>query len=113
MRRNYRLYLEDIMSSAQKILHYVGDLSHDEFAKDEMRVDAVVRNFEIIGEAASNIPPEVRDKYSSVEWRRIIDLRNVLVHEYFGVNLKVMWDIIKNKLPGLAGEIRMILEKEA
>src|SRR3990170_2721343 len=79
---------------------------------DEMKLDAIVRNFEIIGEAASNIPAEIRGKYPFVEWRKISDFRNVLAHEYFGINYKIMWDIIKNKLPALQKDIQTILKKE-
>ncbi len=112
MRRNYLLYIEDIVTSICKILQYTGNASYEDFFKDEMRVDAIVRNFEIIGEASGNIPKEIKDKYPLVEWRKISDFRNVLIHEYFGVNYKIMWDIIKNKLPNLQKEIQSILEKE-
>ncbi len=101
MYRSYRLYLEDILASANKILTYVGDSSFEELLNDVMRIDAVIRNFEIIGEASSNVPDEIRVKYPSVEWRKISDFRNVLAHEYFGVDYEILWDIIKNKLPQL------------
>ena len=112
MRREYKLYLEDILTSISKIKNYAGDSSYEALLADEMRLDAIVRNFEIIGEAASNIPAEIRDKYPSVEWRKISDLRNVLAHEYFGINFKIMWDIIKNKLPKLMQDIKTIIESE-
>lgn len=112
MLRHHILYLEDILTSAKKIQDYVGNVSFEELIKDEMKIDAVVRNFEIIGEAANKIPQETRDKYSSIEWRKISDFRNVLAHEYFGINYKIMWDIIKNKLPALQKHIQTVLEKE-
>jgi len=112
MRRNYLLYLEDILESADKILNYAGNYSLEDLRKDEMRKDAIVRNFEIIGEAATNIPQEIKDKYPSVEWRKISDFRNVLIHEYFGINFKIMYDIVKNKLPELKRDIQIIIEKE-
>lgn len=112
MRRNYLLYLEDILESATKIQNYVGNLSFEDLLKDRMRVDAIVRNFEIIGEASSKIPREIRDKYPSVEWGRISDFRNVLAHEYFGIKYKIMWDIIKNKLPELEKQIKSIIDQE-
>ena len=84
MRREYKLYLEDILTSISKIKNYAGDSSYEALLADEMRLDAIVRNFEIIGEAASNIPAEIRDKYPSVEWRKISDFRNVLgVNPFF------------------------------
>ncbi|MBI3599342.1 MAG: DUF86 domain-containing protein [Nitrospinae bacterium] len=112
MRRNYMLYLEDILTSANKILKYVGDASYDDIIKDEMRLEAITRNFEIIGEAAGNIPQEIKDKYPIIEWRKISDFRNILAHEYFGIDYEIMWDIIKNKLPVLEKSIQSILEKE-
>jgi len=112
MRRGYLLYLEDILESAKNIQDYVGDRTFEDLKKDRMRIDAIVRNFEIIGEASSKMPQEVRDKYPFVEWMRIYDFRNVLIHEYFGINYKIMWDIIKNKLPKLNKDIQHILEKE-
>ncbi|MBI5199327.1 MAG: DUF86 domain-containing protein, partial [Nitrospirae bacterium] len=86
MRRSYLLYLEDILESVKNIQGYVGNLAFEELKKDRMRIDAIVRNLEIIGEASSKIPQEIKDKYPFVEWRKISDFRNVLIHEYFGIN---------------------------
>lgn len=88
MHRNYKLYLDDILTSVNKIQNYVGDTSYEALLVDEMKLDAIVRNFEIIGEAASNIPAEIRDKYPFVEW----------------------WNIIKNKLPKLKQDIKTMIE---
>ena len=112
MHRGHKLYLEDILTSINKIQNYIGDTSYEALLVDEMKLDAIVRNFEIIGEAASHIPAEIRDKYPFVEWRKISDLRNVLAHEYFGINYKIMWDIIKNKLPKLLQDIKTTIESE-
>ncbi len=112
MRRNYLLYLEDILASTKKILNYVGDSTYEDILKDEMRIDAVVRNFEIIGEAASKIPDNVKNKYPLIEWRKVSDFRNVLAHEYFGLDYEIMWEIIKDKLPNLQKGIQVILKKE-
>ncbi|MHB8173457.1 MAG: HepT-like ribonuclease domain-containing protein [Nitrospirota bacterium] len=85
---------------------YMGAATYDEIIKDEMLIDAVVRNLEIIGEASSKIP---EDKYSSIEWRKIKDFRNILAHEYFGIDMEILGDIIQNKLPQLKREIKKIL----
>jgi hypothetical protein len=103
--------LEDILKSSSKILKYVGDASYEEFLNDEMRLDAIIRNLEIIGEASSNIPQDIKDKYSSIQWRKISNFRNVLAHEYFGIDYEIMWDIIKEKLPELNNNIKNIIKK--
>lgn len=112
MRRSHLLYLEDILESAGNIQNYADSFTFDELIKDKMRIDAIVRNFEIIGEAAGKIHQEIKNKYPIVEWRKISDFRNVLAHEYFGIKYKIMWDMIKNKLPDLKIAIQSILEKE-
>jgi uncharacterized protein with HEPN domain len=112
MHRNYLLYLEDILTASGKILTYVGSTSYADLIKDEMRLDAIIRNFEIIGEAAGKVPQDQRDKYPFIEWRKIADFRNVLAHEYFGIDFEIMWNIIKDKLPALHDGMQTILEKE-
>ena len=78
------------------------------FENDEMRVDAVVRNFEIIGEAANRISKEIRENNPKVEWRRIIGLRNRIVHEYFGIDIGILWAIIQNNLDHLEEQVANI-----
>lgn len=112
MHRSYILYLEDILESSNNIQNYAGNLSYQELIADRMRLDAIVRNFEIIGEASGKIPQDIQEKYSFIEWRKIADFRNVLAHEYFGIDLEIMWQIIKEKLPELQKGIKSILEQE-
>lgn len=106
------LYLEDILESIEKIRKYLGNSSFDEFLEDEMLIDAVIRNLMIIGEAAGHIAPEIRVKYPEIEWKKIVGLRNILVHDYSGIDLDIVWDIIKYRLNPLETNVRQVLKEE-
>lgn len=108
-KRTPKLLLEDIIESAEKILQYTKGLSFEEFSKDNKTVDAVIRNFEIIGEASNLLPDEIKDKYSEIDWHRIRGFRNRIVHDYFGVDLQIIWKIIFDQIPGLITEITKII----
>jgi uncharacterized protein with HEPN domain len=99
MSRDHRIYLADILECCFKIQTYVGTLSKDDFITNGMTYDAVVRNVELIGEAAKHLPLEIRLQYSEIPWREIIGMRNHLIHGYFGINNDVLWDVITNEIP--------------
>jgi uncharacterized protein with HEPN domain len=101
MPREWLLYLDDIQNAIHKIKTYTEPLDFSGFAADEKTQDAVVRNLEVIGEAARLIPQEVRTSSHHIEWRKIIGLRNLLAHEYFGINLAIVWDVVTTKLDDL------------
>ena len=109
MPRDYKQQLDDILQAIAFIREYIKDMDYKAFAADRKTQDAVIRNLEVIGEAARTIPDEVRDKTAEMEWYKIIALRNILIHEYFGVNLKIIWDVIQNKLDALASTCRELL----
>jgi len=105
MQRDYRVYLDDVADAIANIEEYTRDLDFDEFVENKMVRDAVIRNLEIIGEAVKNLPDEIKEKHPEIEWRDIAGLRDILSHKYFEVNLKILWDVIENKLPELKEEI--------
>ena len=109
MPRDYKVYLEDIIEAIRKIHFFITDLSLQTFSSDIKTFDAVIRNLEIIGEATKRVPEEIRLRYPDVEWKRIAGLRDILAHEYFGVDPEIIWDIIQNKLPVLEKQIMQML----
>lgn len=112
MSRDYKVYLDDILESISRIRQYTSELrSADTFVKDQKTFDAVIRNLEIIGEAVRNIPEDVRAKYPSVEWRKMMGLRNILAHQYFGVSPEIVWDIIVNKITVFEIHVREIIKQ--
>lgn len=110
--RYWKLFAEDILESIEKIENYIGNMHYEDFENDNLKIDAVVRNFEIIGEATKNISEDIKNKYKNINWKGIIGLRNRIIHDYFGVDLKIIWFIIQNELPKLKEQIKEILEKE-
>jgi len=109
MPRDHKLYLEDILDAIQKIERYVQGFTFQEFRESDLQVDAVLYNLEIIGEAVKHIPESVRAKHPYVEWRKIAGLRDIIAHEYFGISLHIIWDVLENKLPDLRVQIASML----
>jgi uncharacterized protein with HEPN domain len=111
-KRDYVLFLEDILESITRIEEYSKDIDLNRLHKHRMAVDAIVRNFEIIGEAVKNIPRAVRSKYPDVEWKEAAGFRDILIHEYFGIDLEAVRDTISKNLPAFKRHIRKVLREE-
>lgn len=111
MKRAYDDYLYDMLENAEKALDFVGGMELDQFFEDEKTSYAVVRALEIIGEAARKIPEDVRASIPELQWREISAMRNKLTHEYFGVNMKVVWRTVREDLPPLIDELNRFLNK--
>jgi len=112
MHRDPSLYLDDILDAIIRIREYTGSMSYDLFTKDRKTQDAVVRNLEVIGEAVGRLPERVKQQTREIEWQKIVGLRNILAHEYFGISLPVVWDVVQNKLDQLETVCRKLLENE-
>ena len=93
------LYCQDILDSGAAIQSYVQGITFDSFVQDRMRCSAVIREFEIIGEAVAKLPIALKEGYPNIPWQDIKDFRNLLAHEYFGVDLEIVWNTIHNDLP--------------
>ena len=113
MYRDVKVYLEDMINSIDKIFEYTDNISFDEFKDNSMIFDAVVRRLEILGEAANQIKKydiNFYQKHSNIEWREIIDFRNILIHGYFGIIEEIVWNVIKNRLKNLQDNLKVIYE---
>ncbi|MEO7769179.1 MAG: DUF86 domain-containing protein [Ferruginibacter sp.] len=107
-KREPSILIEDIIESAFKILDYTANLSYDEFINDGKTIDAVIRNFEIIGEAANRLPDNFKDQHAMIDWQRIRGFRNRIVHDYFGIDYSIVWEIKESFLPTLIDNLKAL-----
>lgn len=110
MKRNYKLFIEDILEAMNKIEEYIKGLSYEDFTEKEMVEDAVIRKMEIIGEAAKNVPENIKAQYKNIPWKKMVGLRNLTIHEYFGVDLSIIWEIVTKNIPAAKPDIQKVLE---
>lgn len=110
MKRDYRHYISDILDCIQKIKLFVGDMIYEEFVEDDKTASAVVKKIEIIGEAAKNVPKEIREKYSELPWSDMARMRDKTIHFYFGTDYEIVWRVIKDRLPEIEPRIVRILK---
>ncbi len=109
--REYILFLEDMVVSIDRIFNYTQGLNYNTFIDDQKTIDAVTRNFEIIGEAANSVPIEIKQKYINVPWQQMYGLRNYASHEYFGISLITLWEIIQHNLSKNKTDIQVIINE--
>lgn len=103
-----KLFLNDLVRSCEKVLRYSSGLSREQFFADEKTYDAVLRNLEILGEAVKHLSSEFRDSHTQIEWRKIAGLRDMVIHEYFGLDAHILWDVLSNEVPRLREQLRSI-----
>jgi len=109
MSRDESLYFADIQESCEKVLRFTKGMTYKDFVHDDLHFDAVLRNLEIIGEAVKNISEETRQKYPNVKWRKIAGFRDIVAHEYFGINDETVWDIVENEISALLEIVKIML----
>jgi uncharacterized protein with HEPN domain len=111
--RTYDMYLDDLILAMSRISEYTKVHTLESFIEDYKTIDAVVRNFEVIGEAARKIPEEIKLKYPEVPWAEMYLLRNKVIHEYFGIDYEIIWDVAINHLPENKSQIEEIKKVES
>ena len=111
MPRDSRVYLEDILGAIGKIQRYTKGLSKQTFGADDKTLDAAIRNLEVIGEAVKQLPADLRAQEPGIDWHKIAGLRDILIHQYFGIDVDILWDIIQNKLPALEASVTRLLQE--
>lgn len=112
MHRTALQFIDDILESIANIEEDMSGITFEEFSKDRRRRDAVIRNFQVIGEAVKNLPDDLKERYPGTDWKKIAGFRDVLTHVYFGIKYTILWDNATKKIPELKKEIRHILKKE-
>lgn len=108
MSRSWELFLRDMLEAARKVIRYTDKRQVETFAADEMAYDATLRNLEILGEAAKNIPDDIRQRYPEVNWRGVAGLRDILAHAYFALDEDTLWKIVRTDIPELLDLLEQI-----
>ena len=106
--REWRFYIADMIGFCEKVLTYTDSMSQQDFVNSGLTYDAVLRNLELIGEAATHIPENVRNAQSEIAWRMVIATRNRLIHGYLGIDNDTLWSIIQDEVPSLLNRLRTI-----
>ena len=110
--RTWNFYIEDMLGFCNRVLEYTDGLSLDAFVDNRIVYDATLRNLELIGEAATHVPDDARQKYSNIPWRMIVATRNQLIHAYLGIDDDTLWSIIQEDVPELVIRLQEMISKE-
>ena len=108
--RDWRMYVQDMVEFGERVVSYASDLDRDAFVADGLTYDATLRNIELIGEAATHVPDDIREAHPEIEWRRIMGARNRVAHAYQGIDNDVIWDIVQTDIPDLLPKLRHLLD---
>lgn len=112
-KRDYGDYIQDILDSINDIENFTQDITSEEFTKDRKTINAVIRSTEVIGEATKKIPKSIKDRHPAIPWKKMAGMRDKLIHEYFGIDVEILWKAAKDELPPLKPSIQKMLKKES
>jgi len=110
MKKDDSVYLHHIIDAFALIEHYMDNASHEEFLRNRLLQDGVIRQLEVMGEAARNISEDLRNEHPQIPWRQMIGLRNRMIHAYFNVDLQIIWEIVKGDIPDLKQKMKQLLD---
>jgi len=113
MSREWRIYVSDMLACCDRVISYTDGVSRETFDERGMIFDATVRNLELLGEAANQLPEAVRARAPEIEWRKLIGLRNILIHSYFGVDEDILWDLVQNKVRSLKAALHTLESRDS
>lgn len=111
-KRDYADYLQDIIESINEIGVFIKNMTSEEFARDKKTVNAVIRSIEVIGEATKKLPGSITEKYPSIPWKKMAGMRNKMIHEYFGIDMDILWKVASGDIPSLKNLIENVIENQ-
>lgn len=109
--KDYTDYLQDILNSITETEEFVKGMTFDDFFNDKKTINAVIRSMEVIGEATKNLPQSLKDKHNDIPWKKMAGMRDKLIHEYFGVDLSIVWQAIKEDFPTIKPSVEKLLKE--